>query len=78
MSIKHKIGQIWEECDPRFEPRRRVRIVRIEGAFCMCVPVAAPGRDVAPKARSSRINVGTLRHPPGSDARSGYRLVEDV
>jgi hypothetical protein len=72
--IKHEVGQVWEDCDPRIEPARRVRIVRIDGAFCHCVPVVSPSKS----ARPSRLNVGTLRHPIGSTARSGYRLVSEA
>lgn len=71
--VEKKVGQVWEDCDPRREelqklPRRRVRVFEIRGANVEDLETG----------RKSKIDLGGLRHPKGAAARSGYRLVEDA
>lgn len=70
MRMEHRVGQIWEDCDPRSPYRRQVVIEALEGACCLCRGLVT--------GRLTRINVGGLRHPIDSSAKSGYRLVKDV
>lgn len=59
-----KIGQVWQDNDPRVTYRRELTIERIEGEYAFCK---------GPGGRQLRVKLKRLR-----PTASGYRLVKDV
>jgi uncharacterized protein DUF6354 len=68
--VEVKVGQVWEDTDPRRDPWRRLRVVEIRDTPTQYAVCDVLGRE--PK-RTTTIRLDRFR--PGS---TGYRLVKDV
>jgi hypothetical protein len=62
-----KVGQVWEEVDPRFDPPRTVKVEAIDEVAGKAVIRSNPLTS-ATRAKLSRFN----------GKRGGYKLVKDV
>lgn len=69
MKIELKVGQVWQDCDPR-SGGRTVRILGLTDAHAYAIGLQSQ--------RHVSIKRGALRHPPGSERRTGFRLVSEA
>lgn len=60
-----KVGQIWQDNDPRVTYTRELKVVRIEGEYAYC--------EIGRNRKVRRIKVSRFR-----PVANGYRLVKDA
>jgi len=62
---KVEVGQVWEDNDPRYEVKRTLTVMAIDGDYVECLN--------SPSGRVTKIKIKRLR--PNS---TGYRLIKEA